>query len=68
MARTDCDSDAEAPHSDLTPRAAAEQTARREREAAALRENLRRRKEQARARQDPPPAPKPDLPGDLGVG
>jgi hypothetical protein len=32
----------------LTPRAEAELAARREREAAALRENLRRRKEQAR--------------------
>lgn len=34
----------------LTDRALAEQQARREREAAALRQNLRRRKEQARAR------------------
>ena len=33
---------------DLTPRAQAEAQARREREAAALRENLRRRKQQAR--------------------
>jgi hypothetical protein len=34
----------------LTPRAAAERQARREREAAALRENLRKRKDQARLR------------------
>ena len=35
--------------------------ARLEREAAALRENLRRRKQQARARAEPnPPAPDPD--------
>ena len=56
------------PRPDLTPRAAAEQSARREREAAALRENLRRRKEQSRARQDIAPDPAPDLPGDPGVG
>ena len=37
---------------DLTPRAAAEAQARREREAAALRENLRRRKAQGRAREN----------------
>ncbi len=36
----------------LTPRAQAEAAARREREAAALRENLRRRKAQDRARED----------------
>ena len=43
-----------------TARTEAEQQARRDREAAALRDNLRRRKEQARARQDPadlPPTP-----------
>lgn len=51
----------------LTPRAAAEQAARREREAAALRENLRRRKEQSRAR-DPAPESPPDLPGTPRVG
>lgn len=34
----------------LTDRALAEQQARKEREAAALRENLRKRKEQARGR------------------
>jgi len=34
----------------LTDRALADQQARKEREAAALRENLRKRKEQARAR------------------
>ena len=34
----------------MTDRALAEQQARKEREAAALRENLRKRKEQARAR------------------
>jgi hypothetical protein len=37
-----------------TPRADAAQKARLEREAAALRENLRRRKEQVRARTEPP--------------
>ena len=42
-----------------TPRADAERAARLEREAAALRENLRRRKEQARAR-TPPAEPKPE--------
>lgn len=58
----------------LTPRAEAEQAARREREASALRDNLRRRKEQARAREAPPKpdTPQPDLPPDLpdepGVG
>ena len=56
------------PHPDFTPRAAAEQAARREREAAALRENLRRRKEQSRARQDPKPGPAPDLPDAPPVG
>ena len=40
-----------------TPRADAAQKARLEREAAALRENLRRRKEQARARTKPPKPP-----------
>ncbi len=39
----------------LTPKAEAEQQARRDREAAALRENLRRRKAQSRARQDTEP-------------
>ncbi len=39
----------------LTPRAQAEAEARRAREAAALRENLRRRKAQSRARLDPTP-------------
>ncbi len=34
----------------MTDKALAEQKARKEREAAALRENLRKRKEQARAR------------------
>ncbi len=44
-----------------TPRAEAEAAARKLREAAALRDNLRRRKEQARARQVPgdPPASDP---------
>ena len=37
---------------DMTSRAEAEKLARQEREAAALRENLRKRKAQARARQD----------------
>jgi hypothetical protein len=36
----------------VTERAAADQAARRAREAAALRANLRRRKDQARARED----------------
>ncbi len=44
----------DAPH--LTQRAQAELVARREREAAALRANLLRRKEQTRAVQPPPPA------------
>ncbi len=43
----------------LTPKAEAEQLARREREAAALRENLRRRKAQARAKTSPPAEPDP---------
>ena len=45
-----------------TPRAQAEAEARRQREADALRENLHRRKEQARARQAPSPEadPTPD--------
>jgi hypothetical protein len=42
------------PHPDETPQARAERLAREAREAAALRENLRRRKEQARARNEPP--------------
>jgi len=37
------------------PKRTAEKQARLEREAAALRENLRKRKEQARARKDTPP-------------
>ena len=37
------------------PRAAAERAERQAREAAALRENLRRRKAQARARDEAPP-------------
>jgi len=46
----------------LTDRAEAERQARLAREAAALRENLRRRKQQSRAREDEagePPAPVP---------
>jgi hypothetical protein len=39
----------------ITPRAEAEKQARLEREAAALRENLRKRKQQARARDTAPP-------------
>jgi hypothetical protein len=42
-----------------TPRADAAREARLEREAAALRENLRRRKQQVRARAEPP-KPVPD--------
>ena len=45
-----------APH--LNKRAQAEADARRAREAAALRENLRRRKAQTRAREEVDPAPK----------
>ena len=41
------------PQPAATPRAEAEAAARKAREAAALRENLRRRKEQARAREKP---------------
>lgn len=41
-----------------TARALAEKQARIEREAEALRANLRRRKQQARARAEPPPAEK----------
>lgn len=51
--------------------ALAARRAREAREAEALRENLRRRKAQARARTEPPPAapdpsdlPAPELPGD----
>jgi len=43
----------DAPKPATTPRADAAQQARLEREAAALRENLRRRKAQARARAEP---------------
>jgi hypothetical protein len=46
--------DAEPPCPSLTPRALAEAEARRAREAEALRENLRKRKLQARAREAPP--------------
>jgi hypothetical protein len=58
------DSDSERSAPGITPRALAEKQARAAREAAALRENLRRRKQQARARDaapDPPHAgpPKP---------
>jgi len=42
----------------VTERALAEQRARKEREAAALRENLRKRKEQARARREGEPGAK----------
>ena len=42
-------------HPTVTDRALAEQQARKAREAAALRENLRKRKEQARARADGEP-------------
>lgn len=41
----------------LTEKARAELAARREREAAALRANLRRRKEQRRVNEDHPPEP-----------
>ena len=42
-----------APRPTLTPRARAEKQARETREAAALRANLQRRKQQARARAEP---------------
>jgi hypothetical protein len=47
----------EKPRPTLRPEAAAAQAERQAREAAALRENLRRRKAQARAREDPPTPP-----------
>jgi hypothetical protein len=47
----------EAKRPNVTDRALAEQQARTEREAAALRANLRKRKEQARVRDLPPPPP-----------
>ncbi len=46
--------DKQTPH--LTPQAEAARNARLEREAAALRENLRKRKAQSRAREDAVPA------------
>jgi hypothetical protein len=56
-------SDAKTPHT--TPRAVADAAARKAREAAALRENLRRRKAQARLRADDR-APEPDKAGASG--
>jgi hypothetical protein len=44
----------------FSDRALAEQLARKEREAEALRENLRKRKEQARARAEEAGVPPPD--------
>jgi hypothetical protein len=44
----------------LSAQAVADMAARRDREAAALRANLRRRKEQARAREQQRPEGKPD--------
>ena len=57
---------AKRPTQPTTERAAAEQVARRQREADALRENLRRRKEQARARAGKPTGPEntPNFPPD----
>jgi hypothetical protein len=54
----------EKPRPTLRPEAAAAQAERQAREAAALRENLRRRKAQARARDDiaTPPEISPDKP------
>jgi hypothetical protein len=54
----------EKPRPTLRPEAAAAQAERLAREAAALRENLRRRKAQARARDDAPTPPEisPDKP------
>jgi hypothetical protein len=46
-------------HPNLTERAAADRLARREREAAALRANLKKRKARQRERADPPDPPKP---------
>ena len=46
-------SEREKPQPQLTPRAEADRVAREAREAAALRTNLLRRKEQARARETP---------------
>ena len=57
------------PQPRLTDRAEAEHAARRAREAAALRANLRRRKEQARARETLPGLPLTQpLPGPLPQG
>ena len=54
--------DPDPPKPATTARTEAAQQARRDREAAALRENLRRRKEQARAREAPPGLPaEPDM-------
>ena len=54
--------EAEPPRPHLTARALADKQARDERAAAALRENLRRRKQQARARACDAPKPLPDAP------
>jgi hypothetical protein len=58
------DPDLDAPERNVAPRKSAERAAREERLAKSLRDNLRRRKEQARARQPvvsqpegPPPEP-----------
>jgi len=45
------------PRPNLTPRVLADKAEREARQAAALRENLRRRKEQTRARTTPPAPP-----------
>jgi hypothetical protein len=50
--------DVRQPGSDLTRGKSTARTTREERLAEALRENLRRRKEQGRARQQEPPQPK----------
>ena len=52
------------PQPALTPRAEADRLARVEREAAALRANLTRRKAQSRARATPPDAPAPPGPSE----
>ncbi len=49
------------PAPNLNERAQAEADARRAREAAALRENLRRRKAQTRAREEAPPVANPKV-------
>lgn len=58
------DDETDKPAPRMGERALAEHAARRAREAAALRENLRRRKEQVRAREATPPHDEPRRPED----